>query len=66
MPDSNTIDVDLMSKVSFQRTNWYDLPSCLQSDYTNEEVTFWYFVPVQTNTNWGNQFMVSGKAVYKP
>jgi hypothetical protein len=64
--ETGTIKIDSMSKVMFQTVNYNNSSSCLQSDYTQEEVTFWYFVPLQISTDSGPQFMVSGKAAYKP
>lgn len=61
-----TIPVDSLSSISFQSLNLYDSVSCLQSDYSNETVTFWYFVPLRIATSSGDLFTVSGKAVYSP
>jgi len=61
-----TIAVDSLSKVTFQSLNFYGAVSCLQSDYSQESVTFWYFVPLQIATSSRDQFSVSGKVDYSP
>ena len=60
------LKIDSMSKVTFQSINLYGSVSCLQGDYTQEEVTFWYFVPLELAGNTDNFYMLSGKADYKP
>lgn len=64
--EGGTIDIDSISKVIFESGSYYDTSSCFQDDYTQEEVSFWYFIPLQISTNTQNQFSVSGKAVYTP
>jgi len=64
--EDGTIEIDSLSKVTFDSTNYYTSSTCFQGDYTQEEVTFWYFVPLQISTGSENQFSVSGKAVYTP
>ena len=62
-----SIAVDSMSTVSFQTIGYYFLnQTCLQSDYSQEPVTFWYFVPLQVSTSTSNQISVNGKVRYTP
>lgn len=62
-----SVAVDSMSTVSFQTAGYYYLnQTCLQSDYSQEPLTFWYFVPMQISTSSSDQISVSGKAHYTP
>lgn len=61
-----SIGVDSLSKITFQSINLYESVSCLQSDYSQENVTFWYFVPLEIATNSNDQFAISGKVNYTP
>ena len=62
-----SIAVDSMSTVSFQTIGYYFLnQTCLQSDYSQESLTFWYFVPLQISTSSSDQISVNGKVRYTP
>jgi hypothetical protein len=60
-----SIAIDSMSTVTFQSIENY-LGSCQQTDYSQEKITFWYFVPLQVTTNASNLISLSGKVLYIP
>ncbi len=62
----NSISVDSLSKITFQSLNYYYSASCLQRDYSDEKITFWYFVPLEIATNSNDRFTISGKVEYLP
>ena len=62
---SGSLATDAMSSIDFFSIAATS-QSCLQKDYSKEEVTFWYFVPMQVSNSESNQFTISGKAVYTP
>jgi hypothetical protein len=65
-----SIAIDSISTVVLQSVFFDSLNSlnatCLQSDYSQEPITFWYFVPLQVSTSSSDQFTISGKAHYSP
>ena len=64
---NQSIAIDSMSTISFQSVgNYYLNGTCLQSDYSQEPVTFWYFVPLQITTSSSDQISVNGKVHYTP
>jgi hypothetical protein len=62
----NSVAVDALSTINFQSVNYFGSVSCFQSDYSQESVTFWYFVPLRATTNSDDRFTLSGKAEYAP
>jgi hypothetical protein len=62
---NETIKVDSNSKVKFVQTPYLST-TCKEKGLINENVTFWYFVPLQIGTSENNIFILSGKAEYKP
>ena len=62
----NSVAVDALSTVTFQSINYFGSVSCFQSDYSQEPVAFWYFVPLRATTNSDDRFTLSGKAEYSP
>jgi len=65
--EERVVKVDSIANMTFTSiTQYYNSSPCFQSDYLQEEVTFWYFVPLQISTGSTVQFSLSGKAVYKP
>lgn len=61
-----TITIDSLSKISFQSLGSYGSVSCLQSDYSQQKVTFWYFVPFEVASNSKDQLTISGSVEYAP
>lgn len=64
--DFSTIAIDSLSKISFQSLDSYGSVSCLQSDYSQQKVTFWYFVPFEVASNSKDRFTISGSVEYAP
>ncbi len=65
--EDDIIKIDSISNITFASiTDRSGTTSCFQSDYSQEEVTFWYFVPLQVSTVSDVHFSVSGKAIYTP
>jgi hypothetical protein len=64
--DFSVMAVDSLSTFAFQSINYFDTTSCLKSDYSQDAVTFWYFVPVSFANNSDDRFTISGKIEYSP
>ena len=64
--EENIMASGSISNMLFESITGYYESACFQRDYSNEEVTFWYFVPMQISTESNAQFSLSGKAPYKP
>ncbi len=64
--EENIMASGSISNMLFESITGYYESACFQRDYSNEEVTFWYFVPMQISTESNAQFSLSGKALYKP
>ncbi len=64
--EENIMASGSISNMLFESTTGYYESVCFQRDYSNEEVTFWYFVSMQISTESNAQFSLSGKAPYKP
>lgn len=60
------IDVDAFKKVQFISISEYGDISCLRNDYSDEKVTFWYFVPLKYSTDEDVIFTISGNVEYSP
>jgi hypothetical protein len=61
-----SIGIDSTSKVTFQSAGYNLSGTCLQSDYSQQQVTFWYFVPLQVSTSSSDKITISGKVRYTP
>lgn len=64
--EENIMASGSISNMLFESITGYYESACFQRDYSNEEITFWYFVPMQISTESNAQFSLSGKALYKP
>lgn len=64
--EENIMASGSISNMLFESITGYYESACFQRDYSNDEVTFWYFVPMQISTESNAQFSLSGKALYKP
>ena len=64
--ETGTIEIDSSAKVKFISGSGYDTSSCFQDDYSQEKVSFWYFIPFETTIDSNTSFTISGKAEYTP